>query len=301
MQRPLVLGEVLFDCFESGETLGGAPFNVAWHLRGFGLDPLFVSRIGVDRHGERVLEQMESWGLDASAMQRDPRHPTGKVQVSVHAGQPQFEILPDQAYDFLDWDSVDSLLEGTEIASLYHGTLAVRREEAARALLALRRRRRPPVFIDVNLRAPWWSRDGVRALVRGAHCVKLSDGELDELGEPEADENRPGGLADRAERLRGVLGIGMLVVTAGAGGACVVGPGVRERVPAAPVGEVVDTVGAGDAFSAVVVLGLTHGWAWACTLRRAAQFAALVCGYRGAVRADRTPYGQLLRQWRDDG
>ena len=69
--RPVVFGEVLWDCFDDGtEVLGGAPFNVAWNLRGFGLDPLFVSRIGHDERGEKILDAMHRWGMDAAGVER---------------------------------------------------------------------------------------------------------------------------------------------------------------------------------------------------------------------------------------
>ena len=80
--QPLIFGEVLFDRFPDGsEVLGGAPFNVAWHLQGFGLRPRLISRIGEDRAGRRVVEAMDRWGLDTAGVQRDLRRPTGAVDI----------------------------------------------------------------------------------------------------------------------------------------------------------------------------------------------------------------------------
>ena len=76
--RPILIGEVLFDCFPDGSrVLGGAPFNVAWHLQAFGLDPLLISRVGADQAGDEVLAAMESWGMDRTGVQRDEELPTG--------------------------------------------------------------------------------------------------------------------------------------------------------------------------------------------------------------------------------
>ena len=103
--RPLIVGEVLFDVMPGGtRVLGGAPFNVAWHLEAFGLRPLLITRVGVDESGDEVLAAMASWGMDTSAVQRDDAHPTGRVQVELEGGEPTFQILPNQAYDHLDRD-----------------------------------------------------------------------------------------------------------------------------------------------------------------------------------------------------
>ena len=110
---PIVVGEVLFDEMPDGvRVLGGAPFNVAWHLAAFGLRPLMISRVGADDAGDEVLAAMESWGMDTSGVQRDPVHPTGKVRVELDAGEPTFEILPGQAYDHVDGDRAVRLISG---------------------------------------------------------------------------------------------------------------------------------------------------------------------------------------------
>ena len=96
--RPAVFGEVLFDRFEDGSSvLGGAPFNVVWHLQGFGLEPLLISRVGNDRLGEQVIAAMESWGMDTRGIQFDKDHPTGTVNVTLNNGQPTFDIVPERA------------------------------------------------------------------------------------------------------------------------------------------------------------------------------------------------------------
>ena len=67
--RPIIFGEVLFDCFPDGSrVLGGAPFNVAWHLQAFGAEPLFVSRVGNDPMGRKIRDAMLQWGMDTSGL-----------------------------------------------------------------------------------------------------------------------------------------------------------------------------------------------------------------------------------------
>ena len=101
--RPVVVGEVLFDHFPDGSrVLGGAPFNLAWHLRAMGLEPLLITRVGSDPEGAEVLETMARWGLDVSAVQLDHRHATGAVHVRFDGGEPVFDIPSGQAWDHLE-------------------------------------------------------------------------------------------------------------------------------------------------------------------------------------------------------
>jgi fructokinase len=87
--RPVVVGEVLFDVFpDDDRILGGAPFNVAWHLQAFGLDPLLITRIGDDADGTAVVDAMSSWGMDLSGVQTDAGAPTGEVRVRGERGEP---------------------------------------------------------------------------------------------------------------------------------------------------------------------------------------------------------------------
>ena len=102
-RHPVIFGEVLFDVYPDGkEILGGAPFNVAWHLHAFGAEPLMVSRVGADKRGERIRECMEAWGMITDGIGLDPKNPTGIVQVSYDENrQPHYDIIPEQAFDFI--------------------------------------------------------------------------------------------------------------------------------------------------------------------------------------------------------
>ncbi|HRV09486.1 MAG TPA: PfkB family carbohydrate kinase, partial [Acidobacteriota bacterium] len=91
--RPVVFGEVVFDLFPDGsEVLGGAPFNVAWHLKGLGERPLMITRIGDDQRGRAILDRMLSAGLDVAGVQMDEEHPTGTVRVLLDSAGPRFQI-----------------------------------------------------------------------------------------------------------------------------------------------------------------------------------------------------------------
>jgi fructokinase len=293
--RPVVFGEVLFDCFAEEAALGGAPFNVAWHLRGFGLDPLFISRIGEDKLGAQVVAAMERWGMDTSGLQRDPEHPTGRVQVQLQDGQPRYEILPDQAYDYIRPPAVEALHGEGRPAQLYHGTLAARNGVSEATLGALRGATMAPVFVDVNLRPPWWDLAKVTEIIQGAACIKLNEDELELIERQDAGTDP----RTRALYLQERAGAEVVLVTQGEAGAFALAGGAYYRVEAEPVDALVDTVGAGDGFSAVAILGLLNGWPWERTLERAAAFSARICGYRGAIREDRGFYERARGRWTD--
>ena len=292
--RPLVFGEVLFDCFPDGRAvMGGAPFNVAWHLQGFGLAPRLISRIGTDAQGEGVLSIMQAWGMDTQGVQRDGRHPTGRVQISMQGKAHTFEILPDQAYDFIDANAAATAARQAQASLIYYGSLVSRNPVSASALKALLEQNLP-AFVDINLRAPWWQADSMPTLFRRARWAKLNDEELIELfgGDTASSE-----LAPLAERVRRQYGLELVIVTRGADGALLVKD--QEVLRGEPVGvdDLVDTVGAGDGFSAVCLLGLIQGWELGEILSRALEFAAQICRQQGATAQDPGLYSDFLRRW----
>ena len=287
--RPIVFGEVLFDHFPDGSrVLGGAPFNVAWNLHAFDVDPLLVSRVGNDPSGREVRDAMEQWGMDTSGLQLDSAHPTGAVQVSIRAGEPSFEIVPDQAYDFID----PSCLPPTEPRLIYHGTLALRTAISRGTLTHCRQRLQAPVFVDVNLRRPWWTPAAVLGVLEGARWVKLNASELEALVPEVADLER------RAELLQARFDLDRVFVTRGAAGAIARDrDGTLNEVHPARDMRVVDAVGAGDAFASVLLLGLLQGWDLHETLERAQEFASAIVGQRGATVQDPYFYASFRHIW----
>jgi fructokinase len=278
-----VFGEVLFDHFPDGRrVLGGAPFNVAWHLQAFGQAPCFISRVGDDPQGEAVRRAMQDWGMRTDHLQLDMQRPTGSVEVRFSDGEPDYEIVEDCAYDAIA--VVDKPLE---CRLLYHGTLALRETRSRRAVQQLRGAAAGVIFVDVNLRPPWWSREEVLEMLAGADWVKLNS---DELGQLQSAADTATLIAD--------YGLTGVVLTHGAEGAEII-TATGEHIgiePAAAV-EVVDTVGAGDGFSAVMILGLANGWPLQTTVQRAQAFAAGLVGHRGATVSDARFYRDFLDEW----
>lgn len=296
--RPVVYGEVLFDRFEDGSAiLGGAPFNVAWHLQGFGLNPLFISRVGDDAAAAQIRATMRAWGMDVMGLQTDPDHPTGAVEVALQNGQPSYTILPEQAYDFIDAGEALSSLADIDACLLYHGTLIARSAASRQTLHTCVESSAAPVFVDINLRAPWWDRASLEGSLHSARWVKLNNEELAEIeGHPALSDQA---LIESARRLCSERDFNLVIVTQGEHGASFVSRDEVITDRPAPVQHLVDTVGAGDAFASVCIYGLIEQWPRAVILRRALDFAARICEIRGATVADPDLYRTQKENWRN--
>ncbi|MCU7960289.1 MAG: carbohydrate kinase [gamma proteobacterium symbiont of Bathyaustriella thionipta] len=286
---PLIFGETLFDCFAPDEcVLGGAAFNVARHLQAWGCDPLLLSRVGNDRKGHAILEAMRQFAMNTSGMQVDEQRRSGQVNVSLQNGQPHFVIEPLSAYDFIAAEN----LPVQPPALIYHGSLALRQRVSAQTLDDIVRRYSSPLFMDVNLRTPWWNREELEQRMHQATWVKLNHDELQALYSPQD------GLRSKAEAFMQQHSLQRVIVSCGERGAFALDQqqGYAEVTPPEKL-EVIDTVGAGDAFASVCLLGILSDWPLQQTLDRAQQFASLIVCRRGAVPDDDSLYQGLKASW----
>lgn len=278
--RPVVFGEVVFDLFPDGsEVLGGAPFNVAWHLKSLGERPLMITRIGDDQRGRAVLDRMQSAGLDVAGVQLDEEHPTGTVRVLLDSAGPRFQIAEESAWDWVEPEPAREVLAAAEEISIWVvGTLALRREGNRRAWRELLQERPALLLADLNLRPPWWSWDIVEELVERADWVKLNQEEAELLGWLDTfDSFEP--LVERVRRhhLEGIA------LTRGCAGSVLVSKEDIWEIPAIEVAKFADSVGAGDAYTAALAYGLVRGLPLPYIGRAASLLAALVCCTRGAL------------------
>ena len=293
----LLFGEILADMFPERSVLGGAPFNVARHLAAFGLKAVLISRTGRDRLGDEIRAAMAAAGMDTDAVQLDADHPTGRVRVLMEKGGHRFEILPEQAYDFIDPEAARAAALSRTPSMVYFGTLSQRGEVSRRALDAVLAAAPAPRFVDLNLRDPWYTEESIRFSLGQADILKINAEELMALGHllglPGEDQE------DRVRALMRDFGIGRAIVTCAEEGAWQVLEGGEWT--ATPLSfeepDVVDTVGAGDGFSAVCILGAVSGWPVAKTLNRADAFARAICGVRGAAPDGDGFYQPFFREW----
>lgn len=286
----LVIGEILFDIFPGYRRLGGAPFNVAFHLKHFGFPVRFVSRVGNDPEGEEIRNFVSAAGFRLDDLQIDTEHPTGKVRVTLdNKGVPRFDILADAAYDYLQPNTAIASLEDDGIDMVYIGTLIQRSEVGYRTVQQLLRRREPRTqcFYDVNLRPKCFSRQIVQDSLRQADHVKVSEQELAMLQDMFGWAGTPNEAVRQLMRSNKLHTVSL---TKGEDGSELFTADGHYTAPPPRTVDIVDTVGAGDGYAAILIAGLLQGWQPERMLRTAAEFAARICGIEGAIPADESFY-----------
>jgi fructokinase len=283
----LCFGEVLWDCKKDGRYPGGAPCNVAYHLHRIGCVARLVSAVGCDADGDEMLAYLRSRGLATDLVSRHPTLPTGTVQVIGPANNPRYDIRTGVAWDEIALnDAIRQVARETD--AIVFGTLAARSETNRRTLDALLAVPGPLKMIDVNLRPPFDDHERALGLARRADWIKLNEAELRQLtGLPTDDGHWPEAL----DCLRKMTNNDRICVTRGGQGAVLFQPGATIAGQPPPV-SVVDTVGAGDAFTAALLQGLL---AWPVerapeVLARALRLGALVASLPGAQPGYNVPW-----------
>ena len=280
-QRLLIVGEVLWDVFGNEMHLGGAPLNFAAHVARLGHCPRLISAVGDDNLGRSAKRSISALGLDTTFIETAARFPTGTARVEGSATHPRFNIERPAAYDALCL-TPEAVARLQEYAPnwLYHGTLFAC-EASGKATLWQLMEAFPavPRLYDINLRPGFDSAALVRELIALANVVKLNETEIlavaDFTGLPKASE-----AFCRAGRER--YGWQAVCVTLGARG-CALLIGDEYVEAGRHTVEVVDTVGAGDAFAAAFVHGLSLGWAPSGIAAFANRVGALVASRPGAI------------------
>lgn len=255
--RPSLLcfGEILWDFLPAGLFPGGAPFNVAYHLHRQGAEVTVISAVGRDVLGAELRRRVAGWGLDPAGIAEVADLPTGYVRATISArGDATYEIVTDVAWDRIPLPA--SVLDRARSArGLIFGSLALRsppNRQALKELLRALPRDAWRVF-DVNLRAPFDDPALVLQLAAGATLLKLNATEAARLAASATES--PGREEADARALAVRTGCPVVCITAGERGAGLLADGRWHWEPGRPV-QVADTVGAGDAFLAALVLHL---------------------------------------------
>jgi fructokinase len=305
----VVFGEALVDEFPTEQVVGGAPFNVARHLAAFMAPNLMITRIGKDRNGQAVRGEFERFAMSEAGLQQDPMEETGRVVVerSSQGHGHRFHILPRQAYDFIDAEAALDSLAGVEAGIVYFGTLAQRGERSRAALAAVLAASPAKRYLDLNLRTGQYEESTVTRSLMTADIVKVNEEELQALFQwyfqigPDEAPLATEEVHAACRALMDRFALETLIVTLGHRGSvvfCADGSLVANRDnPAPPF--VIDTVGAGDAFSAIFLLGRARGWPLELTLARANEFAGAICAVSGAVPGDIGFYDKWVARWRE--
>ncbi|SHF03231.1 fructokinase [Mariniphaga anaerophila] len=272
-------GEVLWDMLPAGEKPGGAPMNVAIHLKRHGVNPFMISAVGNDAEGQKLSRFLARSGLDLSFIQSDEMLPTSKVLVHLDSERnATYEICQPVAWDNIQYtDELGELAAKTDLTVF--GTLALRSEPTKKTLLKFLEQSPGKRFLDVNLRPPFDSREIVEEMLYLTDFAKLNDEELRKIA---GWRGVTGDEQELAGWLSNFYKCPIVCVTRGANGAALFIDDVFFEHPGFEV-TAVDTVGAGDSFLAGLIVGLSAGNSPEKALEYACGVGAFVASQHGAV------------------
>ena len=274
------LGEVLWDVFPDAAHFGGAPANFACHAAGLGGDAWVVSAVGRDKLGDDALASLSAKNVHTLLLQRND-HPTGTVTVTLDAAkQASYVFAADPAWDHIAWNQSLALL-AKKCKAVCFGSLAQRAPESRRTVREFLENTSADCLriFDVNLRQNFYSREIIESSLGFANVFKLNNDEVpvvaDLLGLPKDEKAFVLAVAQRFD-------LHTVALTRGAAGSLVWHKGQYDE-KTAPKVAVVDTVGAGDSFTATLVIGLLRGEDLSRIHQRAVDVAAFVCTKAGAT------------------
>ncbi|HEY0611445.1 MAG TPA: carbohydrate kinase [Chitinophaga sp.] len=270
-------GELLWDLLPSGPQPGGAPMNVAYHLHKMGCHPAMITRIGIDERGRKLLDILKGKGVCTEYIQLDYDVPTGIVHAEQDAqGDMQYDIVSPAAWDHIVPDAATTaMVEAT--GYFIFGSLATRNKTSRTTLFELLEAANTKV-LDINLRAPYYSRPLIEALLGKAHILKMNADELELVTGWFANYKS---IEDRVKLVQDRFHISTIVITRGANGAILNMEGQSYQHPGYRV-PVTDTVGSGDSFLAAIIAMLIQKADPDTMLDFANRLAATITTYKGA-------------------
>ncbi|MGE4286141.1 MAG: carbohydrate kinase [Phycisphaerae bacterium] len=274
------IGEVLYDVYPEGKRLGGAPSNFVFHAVALGLDGVVVSACGRDELGAELKADLAEKGMSLRGITEND-HPTGAVLVSLDsAGVAHYRISEGAAWDYITCDeTVMKLAEGMD--AVCFGSLAQRAEISRNSIRRFLKATRPDCLrvFDVNLRLPYYSREIIEQSLELANVLKLNEDEIIVL----KDMFGLSGSEDRQlSELQKRFNLRTIALTKGPKGSTMLGDSESHSFAGFPA-DVIDTVGAGDSFTAAMVFGLLNGYSLEKTNILASRVASFVCSRHGAT------------------
>jgi fructokinase len=285
-------GEILWDVLPNGALPGGAPMNVAYHLKKLHHNPGLITRIGHDDWGKELIQLMERHHISTEYFQLDYELETGKVNALVHGNDVIYEIVSPVAWDNIRWEeSFAPLVLASDY--LVFGSLAIRDSRSRNTLFQLLELAKQKV-LDINLRPPFFTKNIVEQLLAKADVLKLNYAELELITgwfSYYPSEN------DRIRVVQDRFQIPLIVVTKGADGCAMMDNGILYQQKGFNV-QVADTIGSGDAFLAGFLSRLLAGCSTAEALEYANALGALVASYHGACPNYDTGEIQVLQNQR---
>ncbi len=284
----LSIGEILFDLYPTKKKLGGAPLNYIYHINKLLGSGTIISRVGKDQLGKKALEEINKCNINSNYIQEDSVYPTGVANVILdESGNPKFEIDTDRAFDYIEKTTELDELFSTEADCLYFGTLAQRSEKSRETIQSFFNKSGVKYFFDLNLRNSFYDEDVIIKSLQTADVLKVNYTELKELNDLITQINY--NTEKVAFELMEQFNISLIAVTRGKDGATLFENGKKYDY-ANPSVKILDSTGAGDAFSAILSLGFMQGIETFRINKLANDFALEVCMIEGALLKDEIIY-----------
>ncbi len=277
MKKVICFGEILWDNLPNGRLAGGAPMNVAYHLRKLGIDASLISRIGNDKAGNDLVDFISSINLLANNIQIDKQQQTSEVIGTLKANNEiVYDIVIPTAWDFIEWEhNFEAAMAQTSI--FLFGSLASRNEVTRNTLMQLLEISKYSAF-DVNLRAPHYTEHTIKELLTKADLVKVNENEIEILGTWFTSFKT---TEDQAKALLEKFKLQELIVTKGGDGSSYYSVDQHISQKSIPV-NVVDTVGSGDSFLAGFLAKKLEGLSIEEAFKFANQLGAFIASKPGA-------------------
>ncbi|GAB4287080.1 MAG: carbohydrate kinase [Ignavibacteriaceae bacterium] len=296
MHRITSIGELLFDVYPEGKKPGGAPFNFIYHIRKITGQGNFISRIGTDEYGREMIGFLRKNRIPLKFIQIDEMHPTGFAKPVLNENKvPYWFIAENSAYDFIKADESIMNLINKDTDCLYFGTLA-QRHVISRSTIRILFNKPVKYFCDLNLRQNFYNDEILDSSLKAADILKLNEDEFQIISERLLN---PADDTDRiAESLLQAYKIELLCITKGEKGS-VIYTKTEKNETFQELEKPVDTVGAGDAFAAVLCLGYLKGLKISDINELASGFAAEIVQINGALPADDKIYNSIKKDFAD--
>jgi len=273
------IGEILFDVYDNDKKLGGAPFNFIYHVIKLSGDGNFISRIGNDENGKEILDFFKDKKISPEFIQIDNEYPTGKATANLNEKKvPDWVIEENCAYDFIKSESnIDDLIARADC--LYFGTLAQRNGVSRKTIQSLFDKK-IKFFCDLNIRQKFYTKEIIEFSLKTSNVLKINEDELILLNKLLLSGEYD--LEKSALRLKNLFNIDMICVTKGESGSYLFRADEVNYCKAS-VEKPVDTVGAGDAFAAILCVGYLNKLSLDELNKTANDFAGEIVQVTGAL------------------
>ncbi len=294
--RITAIGEILWDVYPEGKRLGGAPFNFIYHVWKLIGSAEFISNVGNDEYGKEILDYLKKKNFPTRFISIDNLHPTGNVKVKLNIDKtPRFEISAECCYDYLVLNDETQKLIEEETDLIYFGTLSQRSEVSRNTIQSLFNKNKK-YFCDLNLRHDFFSKDMIEKALFTSDVIKINHDELQKI---KSLFGLTGDDYDVLEQMNKKYKIELICVTLGENGA-ILFDGINFDKQKAEPKEIIDTVGAGDAFASVLCVGYLKRMDIQKINKLANEFAAEICGVNGAVPSEDSIYNKYIREFEND-